>query len=241
MLPSDASVWCSSEGFEARSWDTGAVHARTEFPAEKKLTTVLHGDLQQALILRAQKLKNVEVRLCSRVVDIDTNAPEVVLASGERIGGDLIIVADGVNSKLKWKVCPSELETAEFTGYAAYRLILQRKLLENDANLLALVQSKWMTRWDGPQGHIIAYPVHNRGILNVVLHHPDTDAEESWTATTEKKNVAAAFANWDLALRKLIDLAPVQVPNFRIFTHSPSPAWVKGSVMLLGDACHAMP
>jgi salicylate hydroxylase len=205
------------------------------------LTTILHGDLQRALTLRAQTLNDVTIRLGSRVVDIGTNSPEVYLVSGERIAGDLIIVADGVNSKLKWKVCPSELEKAEFTGYASYRLVLPRKMLENDENLLTLVQSNWMKRWDGPHGHIIAYPVHNREILNVVLHHPDKDAEESWTSTIEKQHVAAAFENWDSVLRKLIDLAPLEVPNFRIFTHSPTPAWVKGSVILLGDACHAMP
>ena len=189
--------------------------------------------------MRAQTLNDVTIRLGSRVVDICTDGPEIILSSGERIGGDLVIVADGVNSKLKWKVCPSELETAEFTGHASYRFVLPRKLL--DDSLLPLVQSNWIRRWDGPHGHIIVYPVHDGELLNVVLVHPDSDAEESWTSTVDKQSVIAAFKHWDPVLRKLIDLAPAQVPNFRLFTHSPSLAWVKGGVILLGDACHAMP
>lgn len=229
------------EGFEVRRWDTGDKVAETAFPPVKKMISVLHGDLQSALTSRAQELDDVKIRFGSRVVEINTDSPEVVLTSGERISGDLIIIADGVNSTLKWKVCPSELEKAQFTGDAAYRLILPRSLLEKDEELLPLVQTPWVKRWDGPRGHVVAYPVHNYETLNVVLIHPDEDAEESWTSTTEKHRVVAAFQEWNSVLRKLVDLAPAEVPNFRIFTHSPSPAWVKGNVILLGDACHAMP
>jgi salicylate hydroxylase len=155
-----------------------------------------------ALFQRAQKLDNVEVRLSSRVVDIDIESPAVYVSTGERISGDLIIVADGVNSTLKWKICPSESETAQPTGDAAYRLILPKRLLEKDEELLALVQQPWVKRWDGPNGHIIAYPVHNGELLNVVLIHPDDGmAEESWKSVTEKHHVVTAFKGWDLVLQ----------------------------------------
>jgi salicylate hydroxylase len=164
-----------------------------------------------ALFQRAQELENVEIRLGSRVADIDINSPAVYIASGERISGDLIIVADGVNSTLKWKICPSESETAEPTGDAAYRLILPRQLLEEDEDLLALVQQSWVKRWDGPNGHVIVYPVHNGELLNVVLIHPDDGlAEESWKSVTEKHHVVSAFKGWDLVL---------QVSQFLIFQY----------------------
>jgi salicylate hydroxylase len=241
VLSADDSVCRAAEGFESRRWDTGEAIARTAFPPEKRAFPILHGDLKLALTSRAEKLDNVEIRFDSRVIDIDTDSPEVALATGERIGGDLIIIADGVGSKLKWKVCPSETERAQPTGDAAYRLVLPRELLEKDEELLALVQNSWIKRWDGPRGHSVAYPVHNHELLNVVLIHPDEHAEESWTFATEKRHVVAEFRGWNSALRKLIDLAPDKVPNFRIFAHSPSPAWAKGAVILLGDACHAMP
>jgi salicylate hydroxylase len=230
-----------AEGFEVRRWDTGDVIARTPFPPEKRMIPILHADLKSALISRADEMDNVEIKFGCPVADVETGSPEVALATGERIGGDLIIVADGVGSSLKWKVCPSEMERAQPTGDAAYRIVLSRQLLEKDEELLALVQHPWAKRWDGPRGIVMAYPIHNFELLNLVLLHPDEYAEESWNSTTQKHLVVADFQEWNSVIRKLIDLAPDNVPNFRVLTHSPSPAWVKGSVMLLGDACHAMP
>jgi salicylate hydroxylase len=202
VLQSDDPAWGSTEGFEIRHWNTGEVLARTAAPSTANLVTIHRGDLQLALFQRAQKFENVEIRLSSRVADIDVNSPAVYIASGERISGDLIIVADGVNSTLKWKICPSESETAEPTGDAAYRLILPRQLLEKDEELLALVQQSWVKRWDGPNGHIIIYPVHNGELLNVVLIHPDDGlAEESWKSVTEKHHVITAFKGCDLVLQ----------------------------------------
>jgi salicylate hydroxylase len=202
VLQSDDPAWCSTEGFEIRRWDTGEVLARTAAPSTANFVTIHRGDLQLALFQRAQKLENAEVRLRTRVVDIDVNSTTVYLTTGERITGDLIIVADGVNSTLKWKICPSESETAEPTGDAAYRLILPRRVLENDEELLALVQQPWVKRWDGPNGHVIVYPVHNGELLNVVLIHPDDGlAEESWKSVTEKHHVVTAFEGWDLVLQ----------------------------------------
>lgn len=241
MLLADDPACHAAEGFESRRWDTGKTIARTAFPPEKRAFPILHADLKLALTSRVKDLDNVEIRFNSRVADVDTESPEVILATGERIGGDLIIIADGVGSKLKWKVCPSETERAQPTGDAAYRLVLSRELLEEDEELLTLIQDSWIKRWDGPRGHSVAYPVHNHELLNVVLIHPDENAEESWAFTTKKNHVIADFQGWNPTLRKLIDLAPDDVPNFRILAHSPSPAWVKGAVILLGDACHAMP
>ncbi|KAG0645562.1 FAD-dependent monooxygenase [Hyphodiscus hymeniophilus] len=241
VLAAEDPTCYEAEGFEVRRWDTGDVITRTPFPAEKKMIPVLHSDLKSALVSRAREMDNVEIKFGSRVADVETGGPEVTLATGERISGDLIIIADGVGSSLKWKVCPSKLERAQSTGEAAYRLVLSRQLLEKDEELLALVQRPWATRWDGPRGKIMAYPIHNFELLNMVLLHPAENAEESWNSTIQKHHVLADFQAWNSVVRKLIDLAPDNVPNFRVLTHSPSPAWVNGSVMLLGDACHAMP
>lgn len=158
--------------------------------------------MQLSLFARAQGLDNIDIRLGTRIVDIDTDNASVSIETGERISGDLIIVADGVNSTLKWKICPSESETAQPTGDAAYRLILPRQLLEKDEELIALMQQSWVKRWDGPHGHVIAYPVHKCELLNVVLIHPDdSQAEESWKSVTEKHHVVETFKDWDPAIQ----------------------------------------
>jgi len=241
VLSSQDPACYEAEGFEVRRWDTGEVISRMPFPADKKMLPILHADLKSALISRAQQLDNVDIRFGCPVSELETEIPAVALKSGERIGGDLVIAADGVGSSLKWKVCPSKLERASPTGDAAYRLVLPREKLENDEELLDLVKTPWAKRWDGPAGTVMSYPIHNFELLNLVLLHADEHAEESWNSTTGKRHLVEDFRGWNGVITKLIDLAPERVPNFRVLTHSPSPAWVKDSVMLLGDACHAMP
>ncbi|KAK8074383.1 FAD/NAD(P)-binding domain-containing protein [Apiospora hydei] len=229
------------EGIEITKWDTGELITRTAANSAGKQNAVHHGDIQLALLARAQQLANVEVRLGARVADLDVKAGVVVLANGDSVTGDLIIAADGVKSTLKSEVCPPEAVVPLSTGEAAYRFTLPRDLLESDERLLELVRRPWATRWDGPSRHVVAYPVRNHQLLNVVLIHPDGgDAEESWTSVADKSDVLTHYHGWDPALLRLIDLAPPKVPNFRMFLYPPSPVWVKGSAILLGDACHAM-
>ncbi|RYP11133.1 hypothetical protein DL765_007882 [Monosporascus sp. GIB2] len=229
------------DGIELTKWDTGELVTRTAANPVGKQNAIHHGDMQLALLARAKQLDNIEIRLGARVVDVDIGANAVLLSNGERVGGDLIIAADGVKSTIKPKVCPPEAAKAQPSGEAAYRFTLPRELLESDEELLSLVQRPWATRWDGPSRHVVAYPVRNHQLLNVVLIHPDDGhAEESWTSVTDKQNVVANYQGWNSTLLKLIDLAPAEVPNFRMFIYPPSPVWVKGSTILLGDACHAM-
>lgn len=203
VLQSDDLVWGATEGFEVRHWNTGEILARTAAPPTVNLVSIYRGDLQLALVSKTQKLENVEIKLNSRVVNIDVESSTIFCEGGERYSSDLIIVADGVNSTMKWKICPSELETAQPTGDAAYRLILPRSLLEKDDELHVMIQQSWVKRWDGPRGHVVAYPVHNRELLNVVLIHADNDpgSEESWKSMTEKENVVTAFQGWDPVLQ----------------------------------------
>lgn len=229
------------DGIEITKWDTGELITRTAANPVGKQNAVHHGDMQLALLARAQELSNVEIRLGARVVDVDIEATVAFLSDGQRVAGDLIIAADGVKSTLKAKVCPPEAVVPLPTGEAAYRFTLSRDLLESDPRLQELVQRSWATRWDGPSRHVVAYPVQNHRLLNVVLIHPDNgDAEESWTSVTDKQNVLTDYQGWDPTLLKLVALAPPEVPNFRMFIYPPAPVWVKGSTILLGDACHAM-
>ncbi|RDW57349.1 hypothetical protein BP5796_12799 [Coleophoma crateriformis] len=241
VLELDDPTCVSLDGIQIARWDTDDLVVRTTANPVGKLNAIYHGDLQLALLSRAQQLENIEIRFGARVVDINVEDNVVFVATGDRVEGDLIIAADGVKSTIKHKICPPEACQAESTGEAAYRLTIPRQLLENDDELLSLVQCSWSHRWDGPGSHVVVYPVRNHQLLNVVLIHPDDgQGKESWTTVTEKHHVVTAFRAWNSKIHKLIDLAPAEVPNFRLFLYPPSPVWTKGSTILLGDACHAM-
>ncbi|KAK2747869.1 hypothetical protein FQN55_004746 [Onygenales sp. PD_40] len=242
LLPNDP-ICMPLEGFDISRWNNGEVIVRTPANPLGKQSTLHRGDLQLALLARARQMENITIRLNSRVVNVDFNETSVLLETGGKVAGDLIIAADGVKSTFKPRICPPEAGKAQPSGEAAFRIMLPREALEGDDELMGLLQQPRVKRWDGPDCHVVAYPVRNHELLNVVLIHLDDGrdhAEESWTSASEKQQVYNCFQGWDPLLHKIIDLSPAEVLNFRMFLHPASPVWTKGSVVLLGDACHAM-
>ncbi len=190
---------------ETRSWDTGSVLSTIMFPPDAHLSNIHRGDLQTKLLERAQAMDNVDVRVDCRVADIDVHETSVQLASGETLKADLLIVADGVNSRLKWKISPADVTAAEPTGDAAYRIVIPRHLLEGDDRLMELMQDSKARRWGGPHGQIVAYPIKGASFYNMVLVHPDPQSKEDWTHVATKQKVADAYQNWDPVVRVRCD------------------------------------
>jgi salicylate hydroxylase len=204
---------------------------------------VIHrADLHRALFERATALSNVQVRTKSTVTHANFDAPSVTLANGEVITGDVVLAADGIKSQLRKQLLKLEEDIPIPTGDAAYRVILPREAMESDPDLRELVDTPRGTRWIGPGRHIMAYPIKQHKLYNMVLLHPDTlDSEESWTALGTKQELIDTYAGWDPVLQKIFNLIPNQtVLEWKLCTHGFLETWVRGSVALIGDACHPM-
>jgi len=130
--------------------------------------------------------------------------------------------------------------TAVDTGDAAYRITIQREKLLGRPELLKLVDESVGYRWMGPGGHIMAYPIRNHQLINMVLLHPDRcDTEESWTATGPKSNMTKFYSNWSPTVRALLDFVEEdEIPEWKLKILTPLVSWVEGNVALMGDACH---
>ena len=98
------------------------------------------------------------LRLNSRVVDVDPDAPSVTLASGEVVYGDLVVGADGIRSMVQ-RVVLGYTQPAEMSGDAAYRVVVPTHKLLEDPELRGLVDVPEMTGWMGPGRHIMAYNI----------------------------------------------------------------------------------
>ena len=96
------------------------------------------------------------------------------------------------------------------------------------------------TNWVGPGGHVVHYPVRGGALLNFVgLLERDDWRVESWTVQGTKDEFANDFRNWHPDIHAMI--RRVDVPyKWALFARPPMPAWTKGRVTLLGDACHSM-
>ncbi|KAJ5136697.1 Monooxygenase FAD-binding [Penicillium atrosanguineum] len=231
------------EHIHVRRWEDGKLLASVPVNKTFGQQVVIHrADLHNALIDRALALDNVHLHENSVVTDVAFNPASVTLANGTIIRGDVVIGADGIKSTIRGHLLEDSSIKAIATGDAAYRIMLPRSVMERDPELKELIDEPQATRWLGPSRHIIAYPVRKHELYNVVLLHPDgQEVEESWTTKGSKQAMVNNYKGWDPKITKIIDLVEEdEVLEWKLCLHSPLKTWIRGSVALIGDACHPM-
>ncbi|KAL4804481.1 hypothetical protein BDV18DRAFT_162244 [Aspergillus unguis] len=231
------------ENIHVRRWEDGSLLGTMPVNKTYGQQVVIHrADLHNALIDKALELENVELRTNSHVASVDFDSTTVKLVNGNVVHADIIIAADGIKSVIRDQLLGEDASKPMATGDAAYRIILPRSVMEKDPELKKLVDAPEATRWLGPQRHLIAYPVRNFDLFNVVLLHPDRHGiEESWTTRGSKQRMVDDYEGWDPIVSKLIDLVPDdEVLEWKLCLHPPLKTWIQNSVAMIGDACHPM-
>lgn len=76
-----------------------------------------------------------------------------ILCSGKRCTADLVIGADGINTKLR-SILSGRDEPPTPTGDLAYRLLLDTKLMLDDEELARYVRKPQVNTWIGPDAHV---------------------------------------------------------------------------------------
>lgn len=130
------------------------------------------------------------------------------------------------------------------TGDAAYRILIPREKLQHDKRALALLDQNIGVRWMGPSAHIMAYPIKNNQVYNMVLLHPqkpDVKYKESWTTKGDKQEMTEYYKDWNELIRSLISCVPEgEINEWALNTHPPLPTWIENKCALIGDSCHPM-
>lgn len=112
-------------------------------------------NLHNCLLQRAEEL-GAKVQCSSRVrdvvVDASGNKATVVLYDGRTMTADLVIGADGINSKLR-EVMLGKKDPPMQTGDLAYRLLLSTKEMLKDPELASFVTDPQVNYWLGPEKH----------------------------------------------------------------------------------------
>ncbi len=158
---------------------------------------------------------------------------------------DVLLGADGIKSATRGALLGDLGLAAEEadTGQAAYRIMLTRAQMADDAEMMQLLDSNLVVRWIGERRHIIAYPVSNKTVYNLSSAQPDVHfaAAPSATYTTRgsKSAMLDVFADFCPLVQRMLNMVPEgEVCEWRLRQHRELPTWVHGSVTLLGDACH---
>ncbi|KAI5857329.1 FAD/NAD(P)-binding domain-containing protein [Durotheca rogersii] len=207
---------------------------------------MVHRADYHAVLLEKAKSLNVDIRGGSKVDDYDLDAPAAILEGGVCVKGDLIVVADGVQSKARPLFHGRELPPTD-TGDVSYRVLIPGQDILADPDLRDLVSQPWVSSWCGPEAHVVGYPIRGGELYNVVfccsqksMRDRPFDIGENKTVITDNRELIRRFAGWEPRVKKITDLAGQNILKWQLFDLDLVDHWVhpSGKATLLGDAVH---
>ncbi|KAE8154365.1 hypothetical protein BDV25DRAFT_136061 [Aspergillus avenaceus] len=230
-----------------RRWKDGEFVARTELNPdfEERFGApyiVIHRAELHSVLYRHALKQGVIVKVASRAVDYDMDAPSITLATGEIIRPDLIVGVDGINSFARTQLLGStEKGSPKKTGVAAYRLMVEVSDLLADPETAWVVSNPNLNLWLGNNCSAMTYMISNKTRLNLVLSHPDASDTSNMSQEELTQEMLSYFHNWDPVLMKIVQKKK-SIHNWPLFEVEPLDKWVSdsGKFILIGDASHAM-
>lgn len=230
-------IGIKADCYISRAWDTGETMYKIEFDAESEArfggpyANIHRGDLHAVL---EKGVAPGSIAFNHRLTALDERRDAIHLAfdNGVTVEADIVVGADGVNSKVREYLLG--LEPPRYIGMAAQRAIFPTQALRG-------FKIPDCTKWWGPDRHILVYFMTSRRDEVYVIGVAPRATWESDTASlpSSREELFKNFGDFHADLLRVIE-ATTDVTVWPIFDRERHDRWSGGRIVLLGDACHPM-
>ncbi len=197
-------------------------------------------DYQRILFDEAVAL-GADVRLSARVATVNQNKPSITTTDGIEFEADVVVGADGIRSKIRECIFPDLAVKPTSISNCAFRATVPVGEMMADPETAQLMTDVNSNAWIGPDRHVMAYPIRQGAMYNLVMCHQGQAKPGDWSVPGDVEEMKATYADFDPVIRKVIS----KVTNCLKWTLADLPplqSWLSKSskVILIGDAAHAM-
>jgi salicylate hydroxylase len=226
-------VSSGSDAFEILTAEGHRI-AREEWPekaAYGETTHLIHrGDFIEALI---GVLPEGMVRLGHKLETIEDKGDRSVLTfgNGETAEADLVVGADGIKSVVREQLFSGQVPI--FAGEHAYRAVIDL------ADTFGMADDGDLRMYIGRGTKVYLLPLlHRRQMsFDITALHPDG----TWAPKITKDAILATVEGFDERIVRMTEGLDMDTVNVRaVYDIEPVDTWHSDSVVLIGDAAHAM-
>lgn len=189
-------------------------------------------DLHEVLVEACGRVQGVELRSGVSVEAAQQNGDRVeVQTSTGTVAARAFVASDGINSRFRQHLVPTGA-APQPSGYAAHRTIVQR-----DALAPHLFRPE-VILWAGDGFHIVAYPLRNETVYNIVAVFRTVSFAERMDAAAYRTEVQHTYRDAHPDMKALLALMDLE-RRWPISDQAPTRQWTQGRLTLLGDSAHA--
>ncbi|VVE65317.1 6-hydroxynicotinate 3-monooxygenase [Pandoraea anapnoica] len=193
--------------------------------------TVHRGDFHE-LMTRAVTPGTIRFGKCLSTVEDTGSEVRMTFADGSVETADILMGADGVNSKIREHLLGAE--PPRYTGYVAHRAVFPASLLNNKPYDMCV---KW---WSEDRHMMVYYVTEKKDEYYYVTGVPQKEWPEGVSMLpSSREEMLAAFDGYHRDVQHLIEVSPT-ITKWPLLERDPLPVWSRGRLVLLGDACHPM-